>query len=350
MLKLASVSDAELMRTRFRDLPIQLEGSVIERRAQRVFEELASRNIQCRPSIWLAEEWFNPDGIVGFAIPFYLMHPRLIRLERKIMQEAEGAPEADCLRIMRHETGHAIDEAFQLFKTPEYRQVFGSPSRRYPTSYSVKPDRHDFVFNLNSWYAQSHPVEDFAETFAVWLTPKKQWRRRYRNTPALEKLEHVDRWMTSLAGKPPLVEDRETVEELKDNSRTLREHYEEKQEFYGAGETRSFDPELRRLFPSARSKIQARAEGNSSSGAPRPRRHSAARMLQASRAKLRKEVSRPLGVPAYAVDQVLLQLIARARAMNLRVTESSAKVHDELAELVTRLTIDAIQNGQKLPL
>jgi hypothetical protein len=287
------------------------------------------------------------------------------------MQEAEGAPEADCLRIMRHETGHAIDEAFQLFKTAEYRRVFGSPSRLYPTSYSVKPDRHDFVFNLNSWYAQSHPVEDFAETFAVWLTPKNQWRRRYRNSPALEKLEHVDRWMTSLAGKPPVVEDRETVEELKDNARTLREHYEEKQEFYGAGETRSFDPELRRLFPSARSKSHARGAGNSSrgagnstasagnlstgaekssAGAPRPRRHSAARMLQASRAKLRKEVSRPLGVPAYAVDQVLLQLIARARAMNLRVTESSTKVHDELAELVTRLTIDAIQNGQKLPL
>jgi hypothetical protein len=155
--------------------------------------------------------------------------------------------------------------------------------------------------------------------------------------------------MTSLAGKPPIVDDREAMEELKDNSRTLREHYEEKQAFYGAGETRSFDPELRRLFPSAR---HARTGSNSrpSPGAPRPRRHSAARMLQASRAKLRKGVSRPLGVPAYAVDQVLLQLIARARAMNLRVTESSGKVHDELAELVTRLTIDAIQNGQKLPL
>lgn len=336
MTKLTSVSDAGLLKMRFCDLPIELAGSVVEKRAHQVFEELAARHLTVRPGIWLSEQWFNPDGVVGFAIPFYLMHPRLIRLERRIMQEAEGSVAADCLRILRHETGHAIDEAFQLFKTPEYRRVFGSPLRRYPTSYSAKPDRHDFVINLNSWYAQAHPVEDFAETFAVWLTPRTQWRRRYRHSPALEKLEHVDRWMTALASKPPLLNRQDPVEELKENSRTLREHYDEKREFYGIEETHSFDPELRRLFHEPRTR--------------RARPSSAARLLKRHRAKLRKEVSRPLGVPAYAVDQVLLQLISRARALNLQVAESSEKVHHELAELVARLTIDTIQNGQKLPL
>ena len=321
---------------RFCDLPIELAGSVVEKRAHQVFEELAARHLTVRPGIWLSEEWFNPAGVVGFAIPFYLMHPRLIRLERKIMREAEGSVAADCLRILRHETGHAIDEAFQLFKTREYRRVFGSPRRRYPTSYSVKPDRHDFVINLNSWYAQAHPVEDFAETFAVWLTPRNQWRRRYRRSPALEKLEHVDRWMTALAGKPPLLDRQDPVEELKENSRTLREHYDEKREFYGIEETHSFDPELCRLFPLPRTR--------------RARPSSAARLLGRHRAKLRKEVSRPLGIPAYAVDQVLLQLISRARALNLQVAESSETVHHELAGLVARLTIDTIQNGQRLPL
>ena len=28
--------------------------------------------------------------------------------------------------------------------------------------------------HLDPWYAQSHPDEDFAETFAVWLTPEVQ--------------------------------------------------------------------------------------------------------------------------------------------------------------------------------
>jgi len=350
MTKFAFLSDAALLKMRFCDLPIELAGSVVEKRAHQVFEELAARHLTVRPSIWLSEEWFNPAGVVGIAIPFYLLHPRLIRLERKIMREAEGSVEADCLRILRHETGHAIDEAFQLFKTREYRRVFGSPRRRYPTSYSAKPDRHDFVINLNSWYAQSHPVEDFAETFAVWLTPRKQWRRRYRRSPALEKLEHVDRWMTALAGKPPLLDRQDPVEELKENSRTLREHYDEKREFYGIEETHSFDPELRRLFPLPQSPEH---EAQSREDEPRTRRarpRFASRLLQRQRAKLRKEVSRPLGIPAYAVDQVLLQLISRARALHLHVAESSEKVHHELAELVTRLTIDTIQNGQKLPL
>ena len=343
MTKLASLSDADLLKMRFCDLPIELAGSVVEKRAHQVFDELAARHLTVRPSIWLSEEWFNPNGVVGIAIPFYLVDPRLIRLERKVMREAEGSVAEDCLRILRHETGHAIDEAFQLFKTRDYRRVFGSPRRRYPASYTVKPDRHDFVVNLNSWYAQSHPVEDFAETFAVWLTPRKQSRRRYRRSPALEKLDHVDRWMTALAGKPPLLHRQEPVEELKENSRTLREHYDEKREFYGIEETHSFDPELRRLFVSPRSR-----EYNPRTRRTRPR--SASRLLQRHRAKLRKEVSRPLGVPAYAVDQVLLQLISRARALHLQVAESSETLHHELAELVARLTIDTIQNGQKLPL
>jgi hypothetical protein len=336
---LVTLTDDELLDTRFRDLPIELAGSIVERRAQRVFDELAGRNLSCVPSIWLSEEWFNPDGIVGFAIPFYLLHPRLIRLERKIMHEAEGSTEVECLKILRHETGHAVDEAYQLFKTRDYARVFGSPRRPYPTSYVVKPDRRDFVTNLNSWYAQAHPVEDFAETFAVWLTPKSQWRRRYRGTPALEKLENVDRWMTELAGQPPRLTARQPVEPLSRNNRTLRKHYDQKRAFYGVGDPRGFDAELRRIFA-----LAPPAEGQ------RARRRSASRLLRMERARLRQQVSRPLGVPAYAVDQVLLQLISGARALDLRVIGSHEDIHRELVELVTRLTIDTIQNGQKLAL
>lgn len=340
MLVLDSLSDPDLLESRFRDLPIDLTGSVVERRSQRVFDELAARNLCCNPSIWLSEEWFNPDGVVGFAIPFYLMHPRLVRLERNIMQEAEGVVEADCLRILRHETGHAVDEAYQLFKTREYRRVFGSPRQPYPTTYSVQPDRRDFVTNLNSWYAQAHPVEDFAETFAVWLTPKRQWRRRYHDWPALNKLEHVDRWMTDLADQRPVLNVRQPVEALKYNDRTLREHYDEKRAFYGVGGTTSFDPALQGIFPSVPS--------------PRLRQRtkppSASRMLRALRVTLRQEVARPLGVPAYTVDQVLLQLISRARELDLRVTGSPEDLRNALVNLVTRLTIEVIQNGQRLPL
>jgi hypothetical protein len=142
------LSDAELLRVRFCDLPIRLAGTPVEQRARQVFSELRGRRIRARPSTWLSEEWFNPDGTVGFAIPFYLAHPRLIRLERRLMLEAEGASAIEALRILRHETGHAIDEAFQFYRRSEYATVFGSPQRPYPSSYAVKPYSRRYVLHL----------------------------------------------------------------------------------------------------------------------------------------------------------------------------------------------------------
>ena len=130
--QLDKMPDKDLLRMRFCDLPLRLKGSAIEQRAKSVFDELRTRRIRIRPAIWVAEEWYNPDGVVGFAVPFYLLHPRLVRLERRIMLEAEGLSMREALSILRHETGHAVDEAFQLHEMREYWQVFGSPQRRYP--------------------------------------------------------------------------------------------------------------------------------------------------------------------------------------------------------------------------
>jgi len=72
--------------------------------------------------------------------------------------------------------------------------------------------------------------------------------------------------------------------------------------------------------------------------------------LRAIRTPLRKEVARPLGVPAYAVDQVLRQLIQRARALDLRHTRSTNATIKDLVRLVSRTTIDLITNSPRLPL
>ena len=333
------LSDKKLLRARFCDLPISLEGTLVEQRAQRVFAELAERRIKVRPSIWLSEEWFNPDNVVGFAIPFYLVHPRLIRLERRLMLEAEGVAEKECLRILRHETGHAIDEAFQLYRTPEYADVFGSPRRRYPTSYAVMPHSRNHVVHLNSWYAQAHPVEDFAETFAMWLRPKRLWRRQYRDWPALRKLEAVDHWMTERLEQQPVLATRVAVDELSDNERTLAEHYGEKRAFYGVGATTKFDTDLRRIFP----RPQGFRQDN-------PKSPSAVSVLRTIRTSLREELARPLGVPAYSVDQVLRQLIHRARALNLKHARSTSETINDVVSLVSRTTIDMLKNSPRLPL
>jgi len=165
--RLESLDDATLLDTRLCDLPIKLEGTLLARRVARLWRELQRHGIAALPHAWLSEEFFTPDGVLGFAIPFYLAHPRLMRLERTQMLEVEGAGEAESRRIFRHEAGHCLDEAYAFHRRARYRELFGDARLDYPSAYTPKPDSRDHVINLAGWYAQGHPVEDFAETFAV---------------------------------------------------------------------------------------------------------------------------------------------------------------------------------------
>jgi hypothetical protein len=188
------------------------------------------KGILFRPHVWLSEEWFSPDGIPGIAVPFYLAHPRLQRLERRFMHEVEGGNDKWLMRILRHETAchrHCIRP-----RRKAWRETFGKASHRYPARYSPRPGSRNFVLHLGHWYAQSHPTEDFAETFAVWLPPRARWRSQYADWPALAKLEYVDRTMGELVGQRPSNLDRRVVEPLAENTRTLREHYRRKHARY----------------------------------------------------------------------------------------------------------------------
>ena len=336
--RLGDMADSELLRMRFCDLPLRLKGSVIEQRAYSVFDELTARGIRFRPTLWISEQWYNPDEVVGFAVPFYLLHPRLIRLERKMMLEAEGASLEEALSILRHETGHAVDEAFQLRKMREYRKVFGSPQRAYPTDYIADSDSRDFVQHLNAWYAQSHPVEDFAETFAVWLRSENGWRRKYRDWPAYEKLSAVDTWMRNLRDVEPEIKPRRIANELRNSTRTLREHYDEKRDFYAIDAEDEFDGALQRIFEASGRGSRARGQ------------MSAAALLAEHRTRLRRRIAKPLGVPAYVVDQVLRQLVHRARILKLRQTRSKAETVKKVSRLVSRATVSIIRNSPRLPL
>jgi hypothetical protein len=220
--------DAELLQLRFRDLGLTLAGTPLARRLRRVYGELERRGITFRPHMWLAEEWFSPDGVPGIAVPFYLAHPRLAQLERHMMRQVEGGNGNWMMRILRHEVGHAIDTAYRLRRRARFREVFGPASLPYPESYRARPGSRSFVRHLGEWYAQSHPTEDFAETFAVWLKPNSDWRRTYASWPAWEKLRLVDELMDEVAGTTPLVRSRAFIEPLSSNSRTLAQHYREK--------------------------------------------------------------------------------------------------------------------------
>jgi hypothetical protein len=152
------------------------------------------------------------------------------------------------MRILRHETGHAIQHAYQLQRRRTWQQLFGRSSTRYPTHYRPNPASKRFVQHLRLWYAQSHPDEDFAETFAVWLRPKADWRKRYAGWPALRKLEYVDELMTEISGALPVVRSRRQHEPLRTLGKTLAEHYEAKRELYAVEFPDTYDRELRQLF------------------------------------------------------------------------------------------------------
>jgi hypothetical protein len=297
------LSDEELLDVRFCDLGLTLERSPLQRRVDALHAELDRRGIAFRPHCWLGEEWFSPDGVPGFALPFFLAHPRLARLERRMMREVEGGNRNWLMRILRHEAGHALDNAFRLRRRRQWRETFGPASLPYPQSYRPRPGSRRYVQHLGSWYAQSHPTEDFAETFAVWLQPWSRWRSQYRGWPALAKLEYVDRLMAEIAAAAPSVRTRAHVESLAQDTRTLREHYAALRRRYAAPSRQEEDELLKRVF----------------SAEPGRRRLRAATFLRRLRPRLRAALVARLGCSEYLAHQVLRSAIRRARELGLYV-------------------------------
>jgi len=201
--------DEQLLELRLCDLRLSLESSSVLEQIREVERELSAQNLNFKPHFWLAEEWFSPDGVPGVAVPFYLAHPRLAKLEMSQMLEVEGGTPESCRRILRHELGHAIENAYRIRRYRKRQAVFGRSTQSYPKYYTPRPYSKSYVQHLDMWYAQSHPDEDFAETFAVWLTPNSQWRERYADWPALKKLEYMDSLMKSLADARPSVTTKE---------------------------------------------------------------------------------------------------------------------------------------------
>lgn len=332
----ARLNDEELLDLRLRDLQLSIRKTPLEGRIVRLYSELAERGLRFRPHVWLSEEWFSPDGVPGFAIPFYLAHPRLMKLERAQMLEVEGGTERECLAIMRHEAGHAISNAFGLHRRRRWREHFGRVTVPYPKQYKPDPNSRGFVLHLGAWYAQAHPAEDFAETFAVWLSPSSRWRKRYVSWPAMKKLRYVDELMAELAGARPPNRSRAKVEPLAEIKKTLREHYREKRGHYSFQWPAYYDRDLKRAFsddPSDRS------------------RPTATSLLRRHRRELRHLVADVTGVHHYAVDQVLKNMIDRCKVLRLRVPAEGDHAAQRALIMLTAHTMNLVHAGyHRIPL
>jgi hypothetical protein len=312
----------QLLGRRISELGLSTRGTRVERLTMRLYEELAERGVAFRPPVYLTDEWGCPDGTPLIGVPFYLADARLERIEAEHAGSVESDEEA--MRYLRHEAGHAINYAFRVHERPDFDAVFGEYARPYLEHYAADPLSRAHVRHILGWYAQKHPDEDFAETFAVWLTPELDWRAEYEGWPALAKLEWVDRVMSSIAGdapNPPTVSDDDLPVEAM--HWTVGEHYDE-DEPLPIGDDRQFDADLRRIF--ARS-----------SDAPAGER--ADDFLAHHEGELVARISYWGGVGPAAVRSLLNAVRARAGTLHLRVAGLDATTLIELTAFGTAVVL-----------
>jgi hypothetical protein len=225
----STIHEANPWTTPLRDLRLSIEGTPLAPIVHAFEEELLRRGITgVRPHFYLSTEWGVPFGSVSIAIPFYLARPDLTELHATQAGFVEGADPDDILRYLRHEMGHVICYAYLLYEDPHWVQLFGDIDLSYEEEYHPRPFNPDYVQHLPGWYAQKHPDEDWAETFAVWLTPGLDWRSIYASAPkALAKLQYCDRTLDKLKAAPPRVALEDADEDVNDLGLSPEQLYQE---------------------------------------------------------------------------------------------------------------------------
>jgi hypothetical protein len=329
----STLKDDEILKKRICDLHVSIAGSDLEARVSQLYAELEAHGLSFRPACYLGDEWFSPAGVPEIAIPFYLAHPRLKTLELHQMLQVEGGTPESCLQLLRHECGHAIDHAYRFSSRDDWRNVFGSPETEYsPETYKPRPYSKAFVRNLPNWYAQAHPDEDFAETFAVWLScGPEQWREQYRGWKALEKLELVQCLMEEAKNIPIKVKRGRRIYDATRSKKTLERYYTERRKLYAEDFPDFYDDDLRAIF-----------------GTGEPNGESAAKVMRHSRTALVGSIVRWTGQHKYTVDMLVRKLINRCQELKLTIPPplERARVSFDLAAYLSAMVTNHLHTGR----
>jgi hypothetical protein len=297
----------------------------VERLANRLHEELEAKGLVFRPPVYLSDEWGCPEATPVIGVPFYLADERLARIEAERSHGIES--ETESMQYLRHEAGHAYNYAYRLYDRADWRQTFGPYSRPYRERYHADPFSRDYVRHVLGWYAQKHPDEDFAETFAVWLTPGVDWRAEYRGWPALRKLEYVDRVMAEVGSTPPAVARAPQPGDLPVDAMhyTVEEHYRTLEEKLPVEDERYFDGDLRNIFASAEEAPDAQPAGA---------------FIRAHRGELVSRIAYWSGESSAVVRAFVDFLAARAATLELRASTLEASTLIELTAFGTAVMMN----------
>jgi hypothetical protein len=227
--------ESNLRNTQIRDLGLRIEDTPLEPIVARFQQELDAIGFtKLKPQFYLSTEWGVPFQTVSIGIPFYLARPELVAIQAEQAVLVEGAGEEDIMRYLRHEMGHVVNYAYRLYDREDWIRTFGSITQPYVEEYRPSPFSRRYVRHLPGWYAQKHPDEDWAETFAVWMTPPKAdatngqtWREIYANWPtALAKLNYCDRVIAEVKDREPLVRTQERDEDVADLTYSVHDYYQ----------------------------------------------------------------------------------------------------------------------------
>ncbi|HYN22511.1 MAG TPA: putative zinc-binding metallopeptidase [Thermoanaerobaculia bacterium] len=334
--------EAHLFSGPIRDLGLKIEGTLLEPVIAELDEELARAGIRkVRPRYYLSSEWGVPFGTVAIAIPFYLARRDLTALHAERTSHVEGFGRSDLLRYLRHEMGHVINYAYRLYEDEEWVKLFGSMTQPYREEYRPEPFSRRFVRHLPGWYAQKHPDEDWAETFAVWLTPGLDWRGEYAEWPAaLAKLEHCDRIVKMVADRDPLVLAEDLDEDVGEIRYTLEQYYGGMS--LGDGDLPpGLDGALRSIFED-----QGRWEDLSTEAVRRP----AANLIRRLARELPADVYRWTGHFPERTRKLLEQLAQRAEELKQVYPEDrESSMVVAITTLVTALAMNHVHTGSYVP-
>jgi hypothetical protein len=327
------LTDEELMQIRVRDFNLKIEGSALEPLINKLYEELESKGIKFHPPCYLADEWLCPDKEPIIGIPFFLANRRLKNIEKKMMFEVEGGTEKSFMKLLRHECGHALNYAYKLYERTRWRELFGRFSDKYSEGYYYQPYSKRFVIHLKDNYAQSHPDEDFAETFAVWLSPNNRWEEKYKDWPVIKKLRYIDNAMKNLNNKEPIITARGRPPwSASRMTSTLAGFYDRKRKLLGSEFQGYYDDSLKEIFKMKSSN---------------PTQTNASAILRMHRRQIIDNVARWTGHRKYDIHQLLNRIITRCNSLDLYTKTSETDDIIAVTVLITAISRNTFRAGKK---
>jgi hypothetical protein len=327
------LGDEQLLEKKINQLGLTLSGTPLEPLIQQLHAELGAKGLAFNPPCHVGDEWFVPVGIPAIFVPFFLVHERLRQLERRMMLEVEGDNPDWFMRLIRHEAAHAYAYAYQLPRKKKWQRIFGKTSADdTPEFYRPRPYSHSYVVHLDDWYAQAHPDEDFAETFAVWLTPGFDWRKRYAGWKALHKLEYMDELMRSIAGQPAPYQPGYRERDFNCLNVKLKTYYARKRKANEDAYPDFYDRDLRELFP-----------GAPDPAAPTPK---ASAFLRQRRRALMDAVCAATNEKKYRVNKLLARLIERCDQLDLHLGPGPAPPDLQVSAYLTTLVMNYLFTGK----